>query len=108
MQLFNKPLFDLLSQEMQNRPADYKAWNTIRERGLQAAEIANLIAIRQPPAEHAEKWDALSRAVQLAGMELADAAAARQLQATSEAYERLKRSCNQCHETVSPQSAPRL
>lgn len=108
MELFNRPWYERLCQEMQNRPTEQKDWTTLRERGLQAAEIANLIALREPPAGHDQHWKDLALQVQKAGISLAEAAESRRLPELSQAFDQLRQSCNKCHETVRPNTAPQL
>jgi hypothetical protein len=108
MALFNKPLYTLLKEEMGKQPRDQDAWKTIFERGLQAAEVANLIALRKAPPEHADDWQELARDVQLAGLALASAAKAQDSEKTASGFERLRVNCNNCHEKVAPNKAPRL
>jgi hypothetical protein len=107
MKLFNKPLYTHLQAAMEQKPADNKAWATIEERGLQTAEVANLVALRQakPPQE---EWAHLAGNLQRAGLVLADAAKAKDWNATIQAYEGVIQRCNECHETRSPGKAPML
>ena len=107
MELFNQELYKLLKQEMQREPADSEAWKTIRNRGLQAAEVANLVAIRDR-AEGDNRWQRLSGGVQRAGIGLAEAAKAENFERTRQAYRQLIESCNACHQTMAPEHAPTL
>ncbi len=47
MQLFNKPLYMSLKEKMAQQPANAEQWNDLMGKGLQAAEIANLVALRR-------------------------------------------------------------
>ena len=108
MELFNEPLYELLKEEMQRKPSDNKGWNTIRDRGLQAAEVINLVAIRKVGREHQQDWPELNRTAQQAGLDLAHAAAAKDWPKTQAAYQALIKNCNDCHEKVAPDHAPIL
>ena len=107
MQLFNKPLYTGLKQEMAQQPANEEQWKNLAARGLQAAEIANLVALRKGEGPD----DPILRGateLQRAGIALADAAKALQWDATVQAYQGLVQSCNNCHQTLAPDEAPQL
>jgi hypothetical protein len=107
MQLFNKPLYTGLKQEMAQQPANEEQWKNLSARGLQAAEIANLVALRKGEGPD----DPILRGAaefQRAGMALADAAKAQQWDATVQAYQGLVQRCNNCHQTLAPDEAPQL
>jgi uncharacterized membrane protein len=60
---------------MAQQPADEEGWNTIEQRGLQAAEVANLVAMR-PAKPPQDEWLMASANLQDAGVTLAKAAKA--------------------------------
>jgi hypothetical protein len=107
MELFNKPLYTQLKAEMAARPAGDGAWATLEARGFQAAEVANLIALRpaEPPQE---KWVQLAANLQSAGVALANAARAKDWDGTTRAYAALLQRCNDCHLARAPGKAPVL
>jgi hypothetical protein len=107
MGLFNKPLFEDLKDAMKGEPKDDDGWRDIEGMGLEVAEIANLVAIREAKPPH-EQWAQLSGNLQEAGIRLARAANKKDWGATDKAYERLVQKCNDCHETRAPGKAPRL
>lgn len=107
MELFNQELYDLLRNEMQREPSGDEWWETIHSRGLRAAEVANLVAIRDRGGND-PRWMRLSAHVQQAGKELAEAAESQNLQRTQEAWRGLVESCNACHRTMAPEHAPQL
>jgi hypothetical protein len=107
MRLFNKPLYTHLKEAMEGEPNSKEAWSTIRERGLQTAEVANLVAMRRvkPPQD---AWLEGALNLQQAGLALAKAAEARDWDATTRAYTGLINQCNNCHEARAPGKAPML
>lgn len=104
MSLFNRPLYQRLKDEMQQQPADEKAWATLSDRGLQAAEVANLVAMRKDQ----QQWRRLAGDLQTAGVQLSKAAKSQDWQATQSAYRSVVQRCNACHSTVAPDHAPQL
>jgi hypothetical protein len=107
MQLFNKPLYTGLKQEMAQQPADEAQWKNLAARGWQAAEIANLVALRKGQGAD----DPILRGAaefQRAGIALAEAAKAQQWEATVQAYQGLVQRCNGCHQSLAPDEAPQL
>jgi hypothetical protein len=107
MRLFNGPLYKSLKKNMAQQPADEQQWSDIEANGLQAAEIANLVALRRVP--EAQK-EVLRGAEELkrAGTALADAAKAHQWNAAKQAYSGVVQACNNCHQTLAPGEAPQL
>jgi hypothetical protein len=107
MRLFNKPLYTHLKEAMEREPNSKEGWDTIHERGLQAAEVANLVAMRRakPPQD---QWLEGALNLQQAGLTLAKAAEARDWGATERAYVALINQCNGCHEARAPGKAPML
>lgn len=107
MKLFNKPLYQLLKDEMQ-RTDDKKNWNTISERGLQAAEVANLVALRKDGGKDHRQWQQMAADLQSAGLRLSEAARSEDAEQTRQAYQTLITSCNACHQATAPDHAPQL
>ena len=105
MRLFNKQVYEYLQPEMEEQPSDEEGWKTIEERGLQTAEVANLVALRpvQPPIE---QWLQAAGNLQAAGIALAEAAKTRDWQKTTQAYQGLIQRCNDCHQARAPGKAP--
>jgi len=106
MELFNEPLYKHLKADMGNEPADDKAWNHIKHHGIEAAEIANLIAIRK--SDDVAKWDPLARDAQQSAIELARAAESHDWNKTKSSYEALIKNCNDCHTAFGKDRAPQL
>ena len=109
MELFNQPLYDLLHQEVQrvDQPQE-KTWETIGDRGLQAAEVANLISMRQYKNADQNQWRELASHLQQAGIDLAEAAKEQNAGRVKTAYVELIGRCNACHNTMAPERAPDL
>ena len=108
MEVFNEPLYEHLKADMAKQPADAKAWGHIKDHGIEAAEIANLIAIRQRPEVDPQRWDKLARDAQQTGIDLAHAAAAKDWSRTQAAYRALIKNCNDCHTAYGGDHAPQL
>ena len=107
MEYFNQPLYQNLRKEMQSNSFDADKFATIEKRGEQAAEIANLVSIRNHDFEEA-KWEDFAGSLQQAGIGLKDAASSEDEQAVKDAYRNLVQSCNDCHTSLAAQGAPRL
>ena len=107
MNLFNKPVYQFLKEAMQEQPADENGWRTIQERGLQVAEVMNLVAIREA-SEKVPQWKQAAAAVQDSGLQLAEAGRSQNWQAATTAYRGVIEGCNNCHQRVAPQKAPVL
>ncbi len=107
MQLFNKPLYLGLKEKMAQQPANEDQWKDLMGRGLQTAEIANLVALRvvEGPREPLLRGAA---DLQRAGIAFADAAKSQQWDATVQAYQGLVQRCNNCHQALAPDQAPQL
>ncbi len=109
MELFNEPLYDLAKKEVdKGKPSGDEGWETLRNRGLQAAEVANLVAIRPMGEEHRKQWSELTRDVQQAGLDLAHAAEAKDWDKSQDAWRMLIQNCNRCHTTLGSDHAPML
>jgi hypothetical protein len=107
MNLFNKPFYMHLKKELAEEPRSDKDWKEIEDRGLQAAEIANLIAMRKAKEPQAQ-WLQLSGNLQDAGLLLAAAAKNKDWKKTQAASQGLVQRCNECHQTRAPNKAPIL
>jgi hypothetical protein len=107
MRLFNGPLYKSLKKNMAQEPADDQQWSDVEANGLQAAEIANLVALRRVP-DAQEKVVHGAAELQRAGTALADAAKAKQWSAAQQAYRGVVQACNNCHQTLAPGDAPQL
>jgi hypothetical protein len=107
MRLFNGPLYKSLKKNMAQEPAGEQQWSEIEANGLQAAEIANLVALRRVPDAQAEVMRGADD-LQRAGTALADAAKAHQWNAAQQAYRGVVQACNNCHQTLAPGEAPQL
>jgi hypothetical protein len=107
MRLFNGPLYKSMKKNMARQPADEQQWSDIEANGLQAAEIANLVALRRVPDAQAQVLRGAEE-LQRAGTALADAAKAHQWNAAQQAYRGVVQACNNCHQTLAPGDAPQL
>jgi hypothetical protein len=107
MRLFNGPLFKSMKKNMAQQPANAEQWSDIEANGLQAAEIANLVALRRVPDAQADVLRGAA-AMQRAGTALADAAKGQQWNAAQQAYRGVVQACNNCHQTLAPDDAPQL
>jgi len=107
MEMFNQPLYKRLSAAMAKPPQNDRQWKTLAERGWQAAEIANLVAIRDH--EHStDAWTSFSSQLQRHGSELAEAAESKDFATAKEAYTSLIGTCNACHNRYGANHAPFL
>ncbi len=107
MELFNEQVYIYMQEAMKEQPSDSEGWNTIAERGLQAAEVMNLVAIRKSANEH-ENWKQLTSETQQAALDLTAAAQTKNFDKTQAAYRGLIQSCNNCHQKIAPDEAPKL
>ena len=107
MRLFNKPLYTSLKEKYAQQPNDQQQWKDLEALGLQAAEIANLVALR-PVEPQRQGWRQGAAALQQAGVALADAAKAQQWDGVQKAYGALIQACNNCHQARAPDKAPQL
>lgn len=108
MDLFNKPLYQFLRKEMQKDLGEETEWDTIADRGLQAAEVMNLVAIRERKEGQEQAWRRMVRGTQEAALGLSEAAKQHDAEHTRKAYQSLLQNCNACHQTVAPNQAPQL
>ncbi len=107
MSLFNEPLLKRLQDAMSSKPTDQTAWAAIADHGRQAAEIANLIAIREMQEKH-PRWVELCAPLQFAAIDLAEAGDQNDFQAATVAYRNLIQRCNDCHQQIAAGHAPIL
>ena len=108
MEIFNEPLYERMQEAMQKEPGGNKEWNRLKDAGFEAAEIINLVAIREMGDEHRAVWPELNRTAQQASLDFAHAAAAKDWAKTQKAYRALIENCNDCHQKVAPDHAPTL
>lgn len=108
MELFNQPFYRKLKQGVQNEPSGEKQWKLINETGLQLAEVANLIVLREQAEGQEEQWNARAADVQQSAIQVAQSAEQRDYPQTRAAYQRLVQNCNACHQTLGGEHAPQL
>lgn len=108
MELFNQPVYMYLREAMQDEPSDDEGWSTLKDRGLQAAEVMNLVALRDGKETEHANWDKHVRTAQQAGLKLNEAAKAKNWENTQQAYQLLVKNCNDCHQDVAPDHAPQV
>ncbi len=108
MRTFNGPLYRRLHELMQRAPQNEEQWNDIQYESLRAAEIANLIVIRQVPPKIVPTVMEHATELQKAGLDLDRAARSHNPQETSQSYQRLVQTCNACHKALAPDKAPQL
>jgi hypothetical protein len=103
MARFNGPRYKLLKQALASKDADPKA---IQMTALEVAEIANLVALRKPPAGAEREWEQGAMGLQQAALALADAAKGGKN--VGAAAGGLIQACNKCHQRFAPDNAPML
>lgn len=109
MEVFYERFYEDLKKEMASQPADKKGWSRLKHHGIEGAELANLLAIRQVGDEALKtKWAAASRDSQQAGLDLAAAASAHDWARTQTAWQALVKNCNACHQATGSDHAPKL
>jgi hypothetical protein len=108
MERFQEPLFEALSQAVKQEPADRMQWRALEQNAIRAAEIANLTAIREVPADDRNAWLQLCEASQSSAQELAAAAKSADYDSTRKAWGRFVEACNACHKRFEPEHAPVL
>ncbi|MGC1274184.1 MAG: hypothetical protein WBC44_10795 [Planctomycetaceae bacterium] len=108
MEIFNEPLYEHLKQDMASQPADDEVWSHIKHQGIEAAEIANLIAIRKVSGVDQQEWITHCRDAQQSGLDLAHAAAAKDWNKAQASYKDLITNCNDCHTASGIEAAPQL
>lgn len=109
MEVFYERFYEDLKKEMASQPADKKGWSRIKHHGIEAAELANLLAIREVDDEALKtKWAGAARDSQQSGLDLAAAATAQDWVKTQAAYQNLVKNCNACHQATGSDHAPKL
>lgn len=104
MNLFSKQLYQYMRRDVHRIGRGEVSWPSIADRGLQTAEVANLIAMRQQD----PKWLELSADLQRAGLALNQAAKRQNADQVVAAYRQVIARCNGCHEVMAPEHAPQL
>lgn len=107
MSLFNEPLFENLKTEMQSDPTDDTQWTKIADHANRAAELANLVAIREQKVDD-DKWQRLSIEMQQSATKLASHAKAKDFAAAKNAYMSMVENCNACHTQMAGGKGPAL
>jgi len=108
MGVFNKPLYMDLKKDLKEKSSGQEAWKDIENDALQAAEIANLIAIRKVPQNAKSALQAHSSELQSAGLALSKAAKAKDYDQARKEWSALVRACNGCHKELAPSKGPQL
>lgn len=108
MEIFSEPLHDDLKEKMAKPPENPRAWKLLARQGYRAAEIANLISMRERSDEHAKIWQKEASDAQQGGIDLANAAKKQDWTAAQTAYKSIIKSCNSCHQHVDPDHAPKI
>ena len=108
MEIFSEPLYEDLKKKMAEQPENDRAWKLLAREGYRAAEVANLIAMREQAEEHAKIWEKESADARQGGINLADAAKKKDWPAVQTAYKTIIQSCNSCHQQVDPDHAPKI
>jgi hypothetical protein len=106
MELFSQPLYEFLRQSMAQQPTNEEGWQDIANRGLQVAEVANLVALREEASQNG--WLAAVAQLQRAGLQLTETARSTDWQATQQAYRTVIDQCNSCHQNFAPDHVPQL
>lgn len=108
MDVFNKPLYTDLKNDLKDRPDGDEAWKDIENDALQAAEIANLIAIRKVPQNAVVALHKHAAELQNAGLALAKTAKSRDYDQTRKDWANVVHACNGCHEELAADKGPVL
>lgn len=108
MEVFNKPLYMELKNELGDKPNSDQAWKDVETDALQAAEIANLIAIRRVPKTVEPVLQKRAADLQNASMSLARAAKSKNLDEAHRQWAVVVQACNGCHKEMAPDKAPQL
>ena len=108
MEIFSEPLHEDLKAKMAKQPENDRAWKLLSREGYRAAEIANLIAMREEGKEHAKVWQQEASDAHKGGINLASAAKNKDWAAAQTAYKAIIQSCNSCHQKVAPDHAPKI
>ena len=108
MEIFNESLYKDLQAKMEKKPETARDWKLLMRQGYRAAEVANLVAMRNPEGKHQKTWQELTVQAQKAGVDLAEAAKKQDWAAAQSAYQVVIKNCNVCHQTVDPDHAPMI
>ena len=111
MEVFYERYYEQLKAEAatEPKPDDRRGWTRLKRRGYEAAELANLLAIRTIEDDaFAAKWGGLTREAQQTGLDLAAAAAAKDWAKTEAAYQAIVKNCNACHTASGDDHAPQI
>jgi len=100
--------FDTLKKGMAEKPADAKAWRSVRDMSLILGESGNLLLIRKPDDANAADWSTLSIALRESGDTLSKSANAKDYDASRKAYLLLVQACNACHTKYGDDGEPRI
>lgn len=100
--------FATLKQGLNERPADAKAWRSVRDMSLILGESGNLLLIRKPDDADAAEWTKLSIALRESGDALSKSAKAKDNDASRMAYLALVHACNACHTKYGDDGEPRI
>ena len=102
MVIFYRPYYARLKAAMAAEPTDARAWRRFGLYGEEAAELANLLALRKVAEPDRPKWDGLVREAWQAGVGLQKAIDAKDWPATQAAYRGIIENCNACHKAFPP------
>lgn len=108
MEIFNEALYKDLKEKLAKKPENARDWKLLMRQGYRAAEVANLVAMRNPEGEHQKLWQELTVQSQKAGVDLAEAAKKQDWPAAQSAYQAVIKNCNACHQQVDPDHAPMI
>jgi len=108
MQVFNKPLYMDLKKDLKEKPDSDDDWKDIENDALQAAEIANLIAIRKVPQSAMSALNNHASQLQNASLGLAKASKAKDYTQAKQEWGHLVQACNACHKELAPGKGPQL
>jgi cytochrome c556 len=100
--------FDMLKKGLSAKPADAKAWRSVRDMSLILGESGNLLLIRKPDDADAADWSKLAISLRESGDALSKAAKAKDYDATRKAYLVLVQSCNACHIKYGDDGEPKI
>lgn len=100
--------FATLKQRLNEKPADAKAWRSVRDTSLLLGESGNLLLIRKPDDADTTEWSKLSIALRESGDTLSKAAKAKDYDASRKAYLALVHACNACHTKYGDDDEPKI
>ena len=96
MEYVYQPTYKRLKTSMKAEPADRNGWKAIKADSLILAESANLLLMRTPD-ENGADWEHSSAATRKLGGELYRAAAKKDFDSATKAYQSMLTNCNACH-----------